>query len=74
METMLVVLIVAAAVAWAGRAAWRALRPRRKAASGSSCGCASAGSCTVARNCSQGATGAPAKAASQDQDSVTRQA
>lgn len=71
METTLVVLIVAAAVAWASRATWRALRPRRRGASGSSCGCPSSGTCTVARNCTQAAP-APAQAAAEDQDSVAR--
>lgn len=72
METVVVVLIVGAAAAWAGREIWRALRPRRRAASGSSCGCPSSGTCTVARNCSQAATATPAQAPSQDQDSVAR--
>ena len=51
METVLVVLIVGAAVAWAGRESWRALRP--EAGRASSGGCPSAGRCAVARNCAQ---------------------
>ena len=50
METVIVVLIVGAALVWAGRESWRALRPKKAAAS---CGCPSAGSCAVARSCAQ---------------------
>ncbi len=56
METVVVVFIVVAAVAWAGRESWRALRPKRPT---SSCGCPSAGRCAVARDCSQAASPAP---------------
>jgi hypothetical protein len=51
-ETTLVVLIVGAALAWAAREAWQALRPKRTTTSG---GCPSAGRCAVARNCGQAA-------------------
>ncbi len=49
METVVVILIVGAALAWAGREVWRALRPRPSSA----CGCPSASRCAVARNCAK---------------------
>ncbi|HOX26853.1 MAG TPA: FeoB-associated Cys-rich membrane protein [Candidatus Krumholzibacteria bacterium] len=46
LDTILTVLIVAGAVAWAGRSLWRSVRPRRKqpaAAPGPACGCGCSG-------------------------------
>jgi hypothetical protein len=54
-ENVLVILIVGVAVAWVGREYWRALRPGRAS---SSCGCPSAGRCSLARHCVQAASSA----------------
>jgi hypothetical protein len=64
-ETILVVLIVGAALTWASRESWRALRPKRASSSG---GCPSAGRCTVAGRCSQATTPASAPPDRQEQD------
>ena len=58
METVVVILIVGAAVIWAGREVWRALRPRPTSA----CGCPSASRCAVARNCAKVPPAVPAAA------------
>jgi hypothetical protein len=59
METVIVVLVVAAAVAWAGRESWRALRPKGSTSAG---GCPSAGRCAVAHGCSRSGDRAPVEA------------
>ncbi|MDF1503871.1 FeoB-associated Cys-rich membrane protein [Roseisolibacter sp. H3M3-2] len=41
-QTLVVLLIVAAALAFVGRRAWAALRPRKDAACASDCGCGDA--------------------------------
>ena len=43
-QTLVVVLIIAAALGYVGRRAWRAVRPRKAAGCDAACGCGDAAS------------------------------